>query len=152
MDAKLDPHADLDRLGGDVLDPTHQPKALVAINEGDIVGGTFARMRHRCRIDRAEPGADPPFEPIAAAKRTNDAGVIQPSAPSPVPSRRRPILFGSHVWQQGLGVLIEKVERPASVETTAWGAADVAYGRTGLGAGGLYFEGATRDKRRGQDR
>jgi hypothetical protein len=75
MDAKLDPHADLDRLGGDVLDPAHQPKALVAINEGDIVGGTFAQMRHRCRIDRAEPGADPPFEPIAAAKRTNDAGM-----------------------------------------------------------------------------
>ena len=62
MDAKLDPHADLDRLGGDVLDPAHQPEALVAIDQRDIVGRAFARMGDGRRIDRAEPGADPPFE------------------------------------------------------------------------------------------
>jgi hypothetical protein len=75
MDAKLDPHANLDRLGGDVLDSAHQPKAFVAINQCDVVGGTFARMGDGRRIDRAEPDADPPFEPIAAGERTNDAGV-----------------------------------------------------------------------------
>src|ERR1700737_3680936 len=75
MDAELDPHADLDGLGGDVLDPAHQPEAFVAINEGHIVGCPLARVGDGRRVRRAEPGDGPPFEPIAAAKGTDHTRV-----------------------------------------------------------------------------
>jgi len=75
VDAEPDPHADLDRLGRDVLDPAHQPKALVTINEGDVIRYAFARMGDGRRIDGAEAGADPPFEPVAASERADDTRV-----------------------------------------------------------------------------
>ena len=75
MDAELDAHADPHLVGGNLLDPAHQPEPLVDIDQRDIVGRTFARMRDRCRIDRAEPGADPPFETVAAGIGADHARV-----------------------------------------------------------------------------
>src|SRR5215469_18087360 len=75
VDAEFDAHADLHRLGRDVLDPAHQPETLIAIDQRDIVGHAFARMHDGRRIDCAEPGAHPPFEPVAAGKRGNDTGI-----------------------------------------------------------------------------
>ena len=71
MDAEFDAHADLDCLGRNVLDPAHQPETFVQIDQRHVVGGAFARMGDRCRIDRAAPGADPPFEAVAAGIRAD---------------------------------------------------------------------------------
>src|SRR5260370_28246505 len=73
--AEPDAHADTYSFRCDVLDPAHQPEAFVAIDQGDVVRRALARMRDRRRVDRAEPGAQAPFETVAAGKGTDDAGV-----------------------------------------------------------------------------
>src|SRR5262249_51073689 len=72
---EADAHADPHRVGCNVFDPANQPKAFVAIDQRDVVGGALARMSDGRRIDGAEPGADPPFETVAAGERADDAGV-----------------------------------------------------------------------------
>src|ERR1700726_1085278 len=75
MNTEPDPHADPPRRRRNVFDPAHQPKALVTINEGDIIGRAFAGMGYRRRINRPETRAHPPFEPVAASEGADDARV-----------------------------------------------------------------------------
>src|SRR5262245_20737546 len=64
--AKFNAHPDANLPRGDALDPAHQPEALVTVDQGNVVGGTFRRMLDRGRVDRAQALAHTPFEPIAS--------------------------------------------------------------------------------------
>src|ERR1700726_4606276 len=75
MNTEPDPHADPHRRRRNVFDPAHQPKALVTINEGDIIGRAFAWKGYRRGINRPETRAHPPFQTVAAGEGADDAWV-----------------------------------------------------------------------------
>ena len=75
MHAQAHALADLDLVGGDVLDPAHQAEALVAVDQRHVEGLAFARMHDGRRVDGAEALAHPPLELVAAGEGAHHARI-----------------------------------------------------------------------------
>src|SRR6516164_6076555 len=75
MDAKAYPLPDADLVRRDVFHPAHQAEAFVAIDQRNIERLAFDGMHDRRRVDRSEPLADAPFQPVTTGEGTKHARV-----------------------------------------------------------------------------
>jgi hypothetical protein len=74
MQTKAHAHSDPRLVGRDLFDPTHQPEAFVAIDQGHIVGRALRRMHNGRGVNGPDPCADPPFQLVAAREWTQHPG------------------------------------------------------------------------------
>src|SRR5262249_48891883 len=75
MHAKAHALPDAYLLRRDAFHPAHQAEAFVAIDQRNIERLALHGMHDRRGIDRSEPLADAPFQPVTASERTEHTRV-----------------------------------------------------------------------------